>query len=860
MANTLLNDTNNNSIAKRTYESCICCDNYVGIEDSCALYPLIRIKIINIIHPCGHCDDNFNKLTIDQAEQIKSKVLNNPNKKSFQDLYNEVVNVKNEDCKTCINYCNTNTTNKYCNYYKDSNDENQSRYFLVNSIIKPCKHYNIKFNFTKEEAIKICVALNSSSTPKKTFEQIINEVKNQTENCRSCKNYHDESGGAEFCKLYYDKDHPEKTLFVGLTAITKPCGYHGLEFGFPESDAKKIQDALLDNHTFHQKKKSMHQIIRETREQIINEKNTQKSCKDCKHLNDKNYCDHLNHVPFLPEYICISFEQSKESEQLKENKTNEHFVCFGCSYFGHKYENTILQRYCYHDGIIIYNSIDSCEHFSYFKQKLNSEQKVRCIDCKFHQIENDNGKIQSYCGNINAPSRNGKLSQSNMFSACYMFEQKSKEPSNESCIKCGYFQSNYIIPNYSDNDPHEYCHCSHQRAYCFDSETLHCDSFVPKFVRKNLPKHETICFKCNHYKRPLSSLNTGSYWCQQYSGYVYPEKKTVCSSFEQKNNSLLNSIKQDQKKEFNQIKKEINEFNAKKQQEKLTCNKCQHFTGHVDESAVCNLKGKNLENKGKCRICIDFKQFERPKTPEQINQEKLIDEQIKSVKKSIEQQTGIINNLFVDNKTFQDQNKKLQKNEVKKMYKSLPEIKKLQEEQKHAVEQLHDNVQIKQTQVEISKIKKRIDEVKEQRGKIIKNLRKDIVFDVLCDAIDHWLKHKHTTNKFKEYIKEKKILKRKEFKTFLQLDFYSDDIKFKHVDGNPVNYTKENWDLVIKFVNIIIQKQNEFLRIEEKKELCKLTRCLDNIDGSNPCKHICEQCGIENPIEALFCSNCGVKL
>jgi len=57
-----------------------------------------------------------------------------------------------------------------------------------------------------------------------------------------------------------------------------------------------------------------------------------------------------------------------------------------------------------------------------------------------------------------------------------------------------------------------------------------------------------------------------------------------------------------------------------------------------------------------------------------------------------------------------------------------------------------------------------------------------------------------------------------------------------------------------------LKYQLPYLEIKEKKELCRLTKCWDELDSSNLCKYTCEKCGKVNATDANYCAECGSKL
>jgi len=122
-----------------------------------------------------------------------------------------------------------------------------------------------------------------------------------------------------------------------------------------------------------------------------------------------------------------------------------------------------------------------------------------------------------------------------------------------------------------------------------------------------------------------------------------------------------------------------------------------------------------------------------------------------------------------------------------------------------------------------------------------------------CFGLDKW---KHNPNLI--YFKKTK----KEAKWELPSEWFF-KVKTKEneeIIKKPIELCKDGWDTFVKATKLFKEAKEMYELHKAKKELKKLTACKHRLDGSNPCIIICENCGEESPLEAIYCSMCGEKL
>lgn len=180
----------------------------------------------------------------------------------------------------------------------------------------------------------------------------------------------------------------------------------------------------------------------------------------------------------------------------------------------------------------------------------------------------------------------------------------------------------------------------------------------------------------------------------------------------------------------------------------------------------------------------------------------------------------------------------------------------------------NDYTKIKQENIiireksKIEVIQERIKSIKQERENLISRIKEGIIERIgvrtYKSEYNTW-KYKYNKD-FLDFLGKElpisigsnKKLKKQYNKRFKKLTIY----KFK-----DFFYRKEfpniKWKQLEFHIRRILRYQDEFIAQKERKELERLTKCLTKLDGSNPCKTICEECGYENEVEANFCSQCG---
>jgi len=183
------------------------------------------------------------------------------------------------------------------------------------------------------------------------------------------------------------------------------------------------------------------------------------------------------------------------------------------------------------------------------------------------------------------------------------------------------------------------------------------------------------------------------------------------------------------------------------------------------------------------------------------------------------------------------------------------------------------------TKEKIERLEKSIQEVKDKRKKILENLynqieKKILNGEVLEDGFVNYVisTENNLANKLilsrKSRRKLKKSIKKLNFilNHFLvekspsrYKRFFYDDITEIYRDLTE-DLHQDEWDKLLKLLHLILKYQLPYLEIKEKKELCRLTKCWDELDSSNSCKYTCEKCGKVNATDANYCAECGSKL
>lgn len=370
----------------------------------------------------------------------------------------------------------------------------------------------------------------------------------------------------------------------------------------------------------------------------------------------------------------------------------------------------------------------------------------------------------------------------------------------------------------------------HIDGKCSISKEYECLSDGYKFWGKKYPKYKISSDFCNNCY--FDDCPKGSPVCSWLTNKCYKFKEFVKPVDAKRTNSCLST-------------------NKHKEWEPRVCNTCVFGYDSYNSSIWCELHSKRM-SKSSTDNCKDYKNEKEEKKIATLQETKFKkcltcgnNEYYGQVRKKNDRinckiRAGIdcaINGAF---------HLWIPVNEtpVSIGFKELPKLK--------TKEEIHKE--------KMSNIKKRIDEVKKSRQKVMDvyyDFNKNIYFDNKFDGKKEYY-----------YLKE-------DFVDFVMSHTGLDKKALKHRRKELLNYAVpvyqnqrnrilalplKEWKIFVSYVDLVTKYKEDYDLMKDQKELCKLTNCLRDLEGKNPCEIVCSKCGLEVRIVAKFCPECANRL
>jgi len=152
---------------------------------------------------------------------------------------------------------------------------------------------------------------------------------------------------------------------------------------------------------------------------------------------------------------------------------------------------------------------------------------------------------------------------------------------------------------------------------------------------------------------------------------------------------------------------------------------------------------------------------------------------------------------------------------------------------------------------EIERVKKLIDEVTEERRKI---LDESCLEKALKDYSGAFAVSKlQFRRSFKKYLK-KQIIDKDLLKWVKSFKYKC--WQYYKLRNNITEYPSEKWNELSIYLSVLNRYYNDYELDKAKKELCHYTDCYNKLKTEKECK----ECSAVNPLDASYCNKCGTWL